>query len=241
MPGAPVGLNDRTMPEETTAVRWHVLDDPQAVAGQAAQRILAAAARAIAERGAFRIVLAGGRTPEAAYRLLVGADTDWSRWEIFFGDERCLPVDDAERNSRMAAQAWLDHVAIDKTRIHPIPAERGAEAAAQAYAEQLQAAMPFDMVLLGMGEDGHTASLFPGQQHAAEEPVHAVHNAPKPPPDRVSLSRRALSDAREVLILVTGGGKRDAVRAWKSGGTLPVASIRGHAGVDVLIDRDATG
>ncbi len=229
------------MPEETTAVRWHVLDDPQAVAGQAAQRILAAAARAITERGVFRIVLAGGRTPEAAYRLLVGADTDWSRWEIFFGDERCLPVDDAERNSRMAAQVWLDQVAIDQTRVHPIPAEQGAEAAAQAYAEQVQAAMPFDMVLLGMGEDGHTASLFPDQQHPDEEPVHAVHNAPKPPPDRVSLSRQTLSDAREVLILVTGGGKGDAVRAWKAGETLPVASIGGHNGVDVLIDRDAAG
>ena len=228
------------MPEET-AVRWHVLDDPQAVAGQAAQRILAAAARAIAERDVFRIVLAGGRTPEAAYRLLVAADTDWSRWEIFFGDERCLPVDDAERNSRMAAQAWLDQVAIDQAHVFPIPAEQGAEAAAQAYTAPVQAALPFDMVLLGMGEDGHTASLFPGQQHPAEEPVHAVHNAPKPPPDRVSLSQQTLSDARQVLILVTGGGKRDAVQAWKAGDTLPVASIRGHNGVDVLIDRDAAG
>ncbi len=229
------------MPDETTAVRWHVLDDPQAVAAQAAQLILAAAARAIAERGVFRIVLAGGRTPEAAYGLLVGADTDWSRWEVFFGDERCLPIDDAERNSHMAAQAWLDHVAIDEAHVYPIPAEQGAEAAAQAYTAAIQAAMPFDMVLLGMGEDGHTASLFPGHQQPAEEPVHAVHNAPKPPPDRVSLSQGALSDARQVLILVTGGGKRDAVQAWKSGDALPVASIRGHNGVDVLIDRDAAG
>lgn len=228
------------MPEEMT-VRWHVLGNPQAVAEQTAQHIVAAAARAIAERGVFRIVLAGGRTPEAAYRLLVGEDTDWSRWEIFFGDERCLPVDDTERNSHMAAQAWLDQVAIAKSHIHPIPAEQGAEAAAQAYTAQVQAATPFDMVLLGMGEDGHTASLFPGQQHPAEEPVHAVHNAPKPPADRVSLSQRLLSNARQVLILVTGSGKRDAVKAWKAGDTLPVASIRGHSGVDVLIDRDAAG
>jgi 6-phosphogluconolactonase len=232
---------DRTMPEAATAVRWHVLDDPQAVAEQTAQHILTAAARAIAERGVFRIVLAGGRTPEAAYRLLVGADTDWSRWEIYFGDERCLPVDDEQRNSYMAAQAWLDHVAIAETHIHPIPAEQGAEAAAQTYAVQVQAATPFDMVLLGMGEDGHTASLFPGQQHPAEELVHAVHNAPKPPPDRVSLSQRVLSDARQALILVTGNGKRDAVKTWKAGDILPVASIRGHTGVDVLIDSDAAG
>ncbi|MEA3275536.1 MAG: 6-phosphogluconolactonase, partial [Pseudomonadota bacterium] len=127
------------------------------------------------------------------------------------------------------------------THIHPIQAEQGAEAAAQAYTAQVQAATPFDMVLLGMGEDGHTASLFPGQQHPAEEPVHAVHHAPKPPPDRVSLSQRVLSDARQVLILVTGSGKRDAVKAWKAGDTLPVASIRAHTGVDVLIDRNAAG
>lgn len=241
MPGTPAEFPDSTMPEAAIAERWQVLDNPQAVAGQAAQHILAAAARAIAERGVFRIVLAGGRTPEAAYRLLVSKDTDWSCWDILFGDERCLPVDDAERNSCMAAQAWLDHVAITRDHIHPIPAEQGAEAAAHAYTAQVQAAMPFDMVLLGMGEDGHTASLFPGQPHPAEELVHAVHDAPKPPPDRVSLSQQALSDARQVLILVTGGGKRDAVKAWKAGATLPVASIRAHAGVDVLIDRDAAG
>ena len=120
-----------------------MLDDADAVALEAAQRILQSAARAIAARGLFRIVLAGGRTPEAAYRLLVGADTDWSRWEIYFGDERCLPVDDAERNSRMAARALLDAVAIPAANVHPIPAEHGAEAAAKAYQPVIRAALPF--------------------------------------------------------------------------------------------------
>ena len=124
---------------------------------------------------------------------------------------------------------------------HPIPAELGAEAAVEVYEPVVQEALPFDLVILGMGEDGHTASLFPGHSHAGDALVLAVHEAPKPPPDRVSLSQGALSDARQVLILVTGGGKRDAVQAWKAGDTLPVASIRGHNGVDVLIDRDAVG
>ncbi len=239
VPGTRTRIPEATMSETAAPVRWHVLDDPQAVAEHTAKRILAAADSAIAERGVFRIVLAGGRTPEAAYRLLVNTDTDWSCWEIFFGDERCLPVDDAQRNSTMAAQAWLDHVTISAAQIHEIPAESGAEAASQAYIQHVRDAMPFDMVLLGMGEDGHTASLFPGQEHSPEELVHAVHDAPKPPPDRVSLSRRALSDARQVLILVTGEGKRDAVRAWKAGNALPVASINSHTGVDVIIDRDA--
>ena len=219
--------------------RWHVLDDPDAVAVQAAQRILQSASRAINERNLFRIVLAGGRTPEAAYRLLVGADTDWSRWEIYFGDERCLPVDDAGRNSIMAARALLDSVAISAANIHTIPAERGAEAAAGEYESVVRAAIPFDLVLLGIGEDGHTASLFPGQQHPAEQLVHAVHNAPKPPPDRVSLSASALSEAREVLILATGAGKRAAIQAWQAGEALPVAGIGGPAAVDVLLDKAA--
>ena len=222
-----------------TVTRWHMLDDPNAVAVQAAQRILQSASRAIAARGLFRIVLAGGRTPAAAYRLLVGADTDWSRWEIYFGDERCLPVADAERNSIMAARALLDSVAVPAANVHPIPAERGAAAAAGEYEPVIRAAMPFDLVLLGMGEDGHTASLFPGQLHPAEQLVHAVHHAPKPPPDRVSLSARALSEAREVLILVTGAGKQAAIQAWQAGEPLPIAGIGGPAPVDVLLDRAA--
>jgi len=216
-----------------------VLDDVDAVALEAAQRILQSAARAIAEHGLFRIVLAGGRTPEAAYRLLAGADADWSRWEIYFGDERCLPVDDAERNSTMAARALLDTVAIPAANIHLIPAEHGSEAAAKEYESVVSSALPFDLVLLGIGEDGHTAGLFPGQQHPAGQLVHAVHNAPKPPPDRVSLGTDALSEAREVLILATGAGKRAAIKAWRAGESLPIAAIGGSACVDVLLDSAA--
>ena len=222
-----------------TPTRWHVFDDPDAVAAETVQRILQSATRAIAARKLFRIVLAGGHTPELAYRLLVGADTDWSCWEVYFGDERCLPVDDAERNSLKAARAWLDSVAIPAANVHPIPAELGAEAAAGAYESVVKSALPFDLVLLGIGEDGHTGSLFPGQQHPAEQWVHAVHNAPKPPPDRVSLSVRALSAARAVLILATGTGKRAAIQAWQAGEPLPIAAIGGHAPVDVLLDRAA--
>jgi 6-phosphogluconolactonase len=217
--------------------RWHVYADPTEVARKTAERILAAADRAIAARGVFRIVLAGGRTPEQAYRLLRDADTDWSRWQVYFGDERCLPPQDPQRNSVMAARAWLDPMPIPTGNIHPIPAERGAKAAARAYAQVIARALPFDLVLLGMGEDGHTASLFPGQAHTESESVHAVHDAPKPPPERVSLSRSALGDAREILILVTGEGKRDALRRWRAGEPLPVASIRGPGGVDVLLDQ----
>ena len=227
------------MPETGSTTRWHVFADADTVAAQAARRILQAAATAIAERGRFRIVLAGGRTPEAASRLLTDADTDWTSWDIYFGDERCLPVDDAERNSRMAARALLDTVPVPAANIHPIPAELGAEAAATAYEDVVRTALPFDLVLLGIGEDGHTASLFPGQQHPAERLTHAVHDAPKPPPDRVSLSAHALSETRGVLVLVTGAGKRAAVQGWRAGEPLPIATIGGTAPVDVLLDKAA--
>lgn len=222
-----------------TDTRWHTFADPDAVAVETAQRILKSASNAIAERGLFRIVLAGGRTPEAAYRLLVDADTDWSRWQVYFGDERCLPIDDTERNSHMASRALLDAVAIPAANIHSIPAEQGAETAASEYEIVIRDVMPFDMVLLGIGEDGHTASLFPGQQHPAEQLVHAVHDAPKPPPNRVSLSVYALSKAREVLILATGAGKQDIIQAWQTGKPVPIAEIGGPANVDVLMDKAA--
>jgi 6-phosphogluconolactonase len=220
---------------------WHLFDDAPAVAREAARRILNAADRAITAHGKFSMVLAGGSTPESTYRLLVTADTDWSKWHIYFGDERCLPVDDTERNSVMVASAWLDHVAIPADQIHPMPAQQGAEAGASAYRLLVAGVLPFDMVLLGMGEDGHTASLFPGQSHPDAELVHAVHGAPKPPPDRISLSRNALSDCRELLILVTGAGKQQAVIRWKKGEDLPIANIGAHHAVDILLDRDAAG
>lgn len=222
-----------------------LLADADAVAAEAVVRILAAAERAIGERGAFQLVLAGGRTPEAAYRLLAGhhadAAIDWSGWHIWYGDERCLPVDDSGRNSAMAARAWLTGSPIPGAQQHPIPAERGAEQAALDYAALIEAALPLDMVLLGMGEDGHTASLFPGQAHAETELVHAVHDAPKPPPDRVSLSAGVISAAREVLMLVTGDGKRDALDRWQAGEDLPISRIQPAEGPQLLLDAAAAG
>lgn len=225
--------------KRTHQTYWHVLDDADAVAQEACDRILKFAAEAIAKRGVFRIVLAGGSTPGAAYRLLVGADTDWSCWEIYFGDERCLPVDDPDRNSVMADNTFLNAVAIPPANIYPIQSEKGAEEAAKEYTIVVKAALPFDLVLLGIGEDGHTASLFPGQKHPIDELVHPVHNAPKPPPDRVSLSAHALSNTENVIILAAGTGKRDAIAAWQDGKPLPISEIGGPAPVDVLMDRAA--
>jgi 6-phosphogluconolactonase len=226
---------------EESPVRWHVFSDAGVLARTAGERIARSAGEAIARGGGFRIVLAGGSTPEAVYQRLTGLDTDWTRWWIYFGDERCVPASHAERNSVMAARSWLDRVPIPADNIFPIPAEAGAELAARSYANVVRDALPFDLVLLGIGEDGHTASLFPGHVHDPAELVHAVHEAPKPPPDRVSLGLAALNDAGEVIILVTGTGKRDAVARWRAGADLPVARVHGRHGVDVYIDAAADG
>ncbi len=213
--------------------------DADAVALAAARLIAEAAAEAIAQRGRFRLVLAGGQTPEAAYRLLAQQACDWERWEIYFGDERCLPADHAERNSQMAEGAILSQVPLNKRKVHPIPAELGAEVAAEHYARIVAAAVPFDLVLLGVGEDGHTASLFPGQPLDPQALTVAVHEAPKPPPDRVSLGLGALQSSRYLLVLAAGAGKREALERWQAGEELPITRVCHGQRVTVLLDEAA--
>lgn len=222
----------------SAAVRWHAVADAEALRRAASERILDAAARAIRERGRFAIALAGGETPRGVYERLRGARTDWAAWHVWFGDERCLPRGDAGRNSAMAAAAWLDHVPIPAEQIHEVPAELGAARAAAAYASALEPVGEVDLVLLGLGEDGHTASLFPGREPGAAPgapDVLAVFAAPVPPAERVSLSAARLSRAREVLFLVEGERKRGAVSRWRAGEALPAGAIRPARGVDVLV------
>ncbi len=227
------------MPAARDNIDWQILVDADAVAAHAAELILQAADSAIQERGVFRLVLAGGRTPEQVYRHLATARADWNHWQLYYGDERCLPASHADRNSQMAARAWLSTGQVPADHIHPIPAELGAITAAQHYTEVIRAARPFDMVILGIGEDGHTASLFPGHAFPTEELVHAVQDAPKPPPERVSLSVASLSDSHEVLVLVTGSGKREAVWQWQQGADLPIARISARRRMTVLLDATA--
>ncbi|MDT8407890.1 MAG: 6-phosphogluconolactonase [Methylococcales bacterium] len=223
------------------ALRWHIQDDAEAVARAALTYMINAATRAIAERGVFHLVLAGGSTPKRVYQLLAQAKPDTRHWHVYMGDERCLPADDPERNSKMAFNAWLAKDSMPREQIFMMPAELGPEQGAAAYQQTIANVGQFDMVLLGMGEDGHTASLFPGHHHDLEETVHAVYHSPKPPPERISLSAKRLSQACQVVFLVAGHGKQEAVQQWREGVDLPVANITPEAGVDVLIDRTAMG
>lgn len=221
-------------------VSWHVYPSAEAVRGIAVEMICRAAEAAIARNGIFHLVLAGGTTPQAVYAALRETPAEWAKWQIWFGDERCLPPEHPERNSRMARTAWLDRVPMAAAQVHAIPAELGAKAGAAAYAGQLRGIPEFDLVLLGLGEDGHTASLFPGQEWggAADAPVVlAVHDAPKPPAERISLSAWRLGWAHQVLFLVTGVSKRDAVARWRAGETLPASALCPENGVDVLVEE----
>jgi len=229
-------VKDRT---DIQRCRWHAVANAQALQQIAIETILASAAGAIRERGEFHIVLAGGSTPQEIYRGLCTAKTDWSAWHIYFGDERCLPSIDPARNSHMAAEAWLNKVPIPPLHLHTIAGELGADKAAQQYSAMLRTVGDFDLVLLGLGEDGHTASLFPGHEWGTAPGAPdtlAVFDAPKPPSQRVSLSAARLGRTRQAIFLVSGESKHRAVTAWRAGKNIPARAIRPASGVDVLVE-----
>jgi len=217
----------------SNATRWQLFNSQDDINQATTQRILEAAKEAIAKHGSFLIVLAGGSTPKNVYQLLAKADADWSKWHIYYNDDRCLPVDHPERNSLMAAEAWLNHVAIPKNQIFDIPTELGNVEGAKAYANTLKGIRTFDLVLLGLGEDGHTASLFPNQAVDNSADAVPVFEAPKPPADRVTISQNRLNDTHEVIFLVTGAGKQEAVDNWRKGVNIPATLINSPNGVDV--------
>jgi len=209
------------------------------VARRAARFIAACCMRAVRRRGVFHWVLAGGTTPARCYRMLRDCPLPWHKVHCWFGDERLLPEGHPERNETMARRALLDHVPIPDAQIHAIPYADDAEQAAMRYARALADwdTPPFDLVLLGMGEDGHTASLFPGQaEPAAGRWIMPVADAPKPPARRVSLTHHALNQHRHGLMLITGESKKHAVQRILHGEPLPAARIERAYW---LIDRKA--
>ncbi len=218
---------------QSSATRWHSFDSQHNINQAATARILQAADEAIKTHGSFYIVLAGGSTPKAVYQLLSEQQADWANWHVFHNDDRCLPVDHEERNSKMARDAWLSKVAIPEQQIHDIPAELGNVAGAKAYAEILKDVRTFDLVILGLGEDGHTASLFPNQTVDNSADAVPVFDAPKPPADRITISQSRLNNTKEVMFLVTGAGKQEAVDNWRNGVAIPATLITGKNGVDV--------
>lgn len=181
----------------------------------AAELFVTLAAQAIRERGRFLVALSGGSAPTALYRLLAREPMDWTRVHVFWGDERLVPPDDPESNCGQAREVLLKHIPIPSENIHRVASELEPDDAARDYSRVLKefADPPldwprFDLVLLGMGEDGHTASLFPGSPAEATEPVIAVTaNYQGRPARRVTLTPLVFNAAQQVIFLVAGANK----------------------------------
>ena len=205
------------------------------------ERIAILANECLDRHGYFSVILAGGETPRELYRHLRHIATDWQHWHIYFGDERFLPGGHFERNDTMATTAWLDYVAIPRAQIHAVPVRCNVNTAAADYAAILQQAPGFDLALLGLGEDGHTASLFPGDvpPDNATALAIAVTHAPKLPARRVSMSPQCLSLSSAVWFVVSGSNKRKILEAWLAGAPLPPQAIAPHAGIDIFTDLDS--
>lgn len=237
--------------------------DKQSLAADTADRVLDVVVAAQEERGEASLVLTGGSMGTAVLAALAASarrdEVDWTRVDVWWSDERFVAGDSAERNCVQAVEAVGGALALNPDRVHYMgsadefaTAEEAAldyrrELAAAADAEQRAEAFPvFDLSLLGLGPDGHVASLFPGLPHVHETgaTVVAVHGSPKPPPDRISMTLPLVNAARRVWFLVAGADKAEAVAAVRAGAPLertPGAGVRGTEETLLLVARDALG
>jgi 6-phosphogluconolactonase len=233
-----------------------VSPDADILASAVAARLVVKIIDAQAERGSADIVLTGGRIAAKVLRAIkdlpASAAIDWSRVDLWWGDERFLPAGDPERNETQAREALLDALPLDPARVHAMPASDGpdgsdASAAAARYARELASAgtdLPhFDVLMLGVGEDGHVASIFPGHTEGfAAGTTAAVHDSPKPPPVRITLSMSAIRTAEEVWLVASGPDKAGPVGTAIEGADPAQVPAAGAVGTDKtlwLLDRAA--
>jgi 6-phosphogluconolactonase len=237
-----------------------VHSEPKVLAQAVAARLIVRLIDAQAERGTVAVVLTGGRIAADIYAAMRDSPArdavDWSHVDFWWGDERFLPLGDPERNDTQARAVLLDALPVDPTRVHPMPPSDGPdgddpEAAAVRYAEELAASarpgtatLPhFDVLLLGVGEDGHVASIFPEHPVTYEtRPVSAVRGSPKPPPVRITLTLPTINTAEEVWLVASGGAKANAVGLALAGAgpvQVPAAGVRGVDNTLWLLDRAA--
>jgi len=237
-----------------------VYDDAQRVAEAVADQFIECLAEAQALRGSASVVLTGGRTGIAVLEQVRTApgrqNVEWSAVDFFWGDDRFVGRSHPDRNELQARRALLDHLDVDPARVHPMEASGGkygaaAGISARAYRQlladyQIEGEPLFDICLLGIGEDGHVASLFPGLDAVQERILTAlsVHGSPQPPPTRITLTLPALCGSREVWLLATGAGKADAVARVLAGAAaaeVPAAGVRGLDRTLWFLDSAAAG
>jgi 6-phosphogluconolactonase len=225
--------------------------DADTVAQRAAAHIMQVIERATAERGVAHVALSGGTTPGLTYELLSDERHDLAALELWFADERCVGPQDPESNYKLATDTILRNSSIAGTRVHRMVGELGPQEGAKRYATELAAALPaaqgaapvLDLVVLGIGPDGHVASLFPGAATLAAGEAAVclgVSDSPKPPPQRITLSLAVLEAARGCLLLATGASKADAVSAMLGEPTPHVpASLLRRERLAVILDDAA--
>lgn len=234
-----------------------VFPDADAIAAEAAERVVAGAADAILERGSFSIALSGGSTPKKLHKLLASeafrSRIDWVHVEIFFGDERCVPPEHADSNYRMARETLLDHVPIPGDNVYRMKGELEPAAAAKAYGLSLKEKFGdggLDLILLGMGTDGHTASLFPGTKAVGEREHRVVANYAENSTTgkswRITLTAPFINRARRVMVLVAGADKAERLAEVLEGprdpDRLPIQLIQPDPGtITWLMDVAAAG
>lgn len=239
----------------SSSPRVEVRADATDLATFTARLLLKRLARVQAHGRVPSVVLTGGTIADQVHREVArlhddSAAVDWSLVDVWWGDERYVPHDDPERNAGQARAAFLDHVGVNRARVHEMPASDGGlpdvEAAAAAYDAEVRAYATgtFDVVMLGIGPDGHVASLFPGfpQLDVDDRMAVAVTDSPKPPPQRVSLTRGVLSRADDVWFLASGESKAGAVAKALGGADrhdIPAAGVHGREHTRWLLDQDA--
>lgn len=223
-----------------------VWSDADTLAAAIAERIVERLA-AVQQTGRTpRVVLTGGTIATSAYERIPADGVDWTNVEFYWGDERFVPAGHPDRNDQQARDAFLSRLAVPAPRIHAMPAHGCSMSMAEAadeYAASLPD-IPFDLVLHGVGPDGHIASLFPGypQLHETSRLAVEVFDSPKPPPQRISLTLPALNNAQSVWLLVSGDGKADAVARAHSGASvdeIPASAADGTAETIWFLDEAA--
>ncbi|HUR29412.1 MAG TPA: 6-phosphogluconolactonase [Planctomycetota bacterium] len=223
-------------------------EDAHAAARACALRLVAAANAAIAARGLFTLALTGGSTPKTTYQILGDAharDVDWTKVHFFVGDERMVPYDDPRSNFGAARSAWLEKLALPASCLHPMPVDLGDDEGARAYERELRAKAPdgLDFVMLGLGDDGHTASLFPGRVETLPPArwVVAVRAPPTSPVERrLTLTFSAFEAARQVVFQVAGASKARVVAdVLGRRGDFPAARARAKESLRWILDAGA--
>lgn len=207
-------------------IKWINLKNSQELLDRVLRQVTLISKEAIARHNAFHIVLSGGNTPKKLYQSLVDINTNWNKWHIWFGDERRLPILDSNRNSQMAAKTWLEKVTIPTEQVHVFSDEVDVK---KNYQQKLKNVDLFDLVLLGLGVDGHTASLFPNLlsncNGSNDDSVWEINSAPAPFPKRFSLSPKRLSLSRKVIFMIDGKEKASAINNWQNGVNIPATEI----------------